>query len=112
MSRILRSLLLAAISVSAVTLSTSALADRGKWRHDDDDHGRWEHRHRYDDDRWVPPGHRWGHRHRIIEERVVIEEPARVYVPAPRVYLPPPPVVYRPARPAVTISVPDIIIPF
>jgi len=113
MSPILRSLVLAAVSTSALALSTSALADRGKWRDDDDDrHGRWEQRYRYDDDRrWVPPGHRWkhrSHRHGYYDERViVIQEPARVYLP--------PPVVYRdirPVRPVISISVPDIIIPF
>ena len=111
MSRLIRSLLLAVLSISAVTVSSSALADRGRWKYDDDDrHERWERR--YDDDRhdrWEHRRHRheWKHRHdHVYRERVVVvREPSRIY-------LPPPPVVYRDVRPVVSISVPDIIIPF
>lgn len=112
-SRLLRNLVLALTAVAAVGVSTSALADRGRheeryeWRDRDDDH-RWEHKRHWKHDRWERRGPPHIHRHVVRERVVVIEEPRRVY-------LPPPPVVYRevvPARPFISISVPDIIIPF
>lgn len=111
-SRLLRNLVLALTAVAALGVSTGALADRGRHDRDDrrewrDDDRRWEHKRHWKQDRWDRRGPPHVHRHVVRERVVVIEEPRRVYMP--------PPVVYReviPARPFISISVPDIIIPF
>lgn len=103
----LRKLALAAalgLGVAALPLTAAAHGgDRGWDRHD-----RWEHR-------WDDRGHRdhWKHRHherRIIRERVIVERP-RYY--EQRIYSEPYPAYgygYS-YGPAVTISVPPIVIP-
>ena len=100
MKSLIKTLSIAGIAVAAATFSTVTLAhDGGDWRRDrfeDRREARWER-------------HEWRHHHhhhpRFVEREVI-------YVPqrAPVVYAPP--VVYRPARPVITISTPDIIIPF